>query len=60
MGSLTANEMLEELEREGKAFRNGDLDARGKIMALCKDLTVELEHPGETFLRTFWAQVGQS
>ena len=58
MASQSANEMLEELEREGRAFRNGDLDARGKIMALCKNLTVELEQPGETFLRIFWAQVG--
>jgi len=57
MAAPTAVQMLDELTEQSEALKNGDVDARSKILQLCKTLTVELEQPGETFLRTMWANV---
>lgn len=41
----------------GQQYEAGDQDSRGKILELCKQLTSELEQPGETFMRINWAEV---
>lgn len=53
----TAKELLQKLSTVGQAYEAGDSDARRKLLQLCQELTVELEEPGETWLRLNWAEV---
>lgn len=53
----TAKGLIDNLTTAGQAYEAGDSDARRKLLRLCQDLTVELEQPGETFLRVNWAEV---
>ena len=58
MATATAKSLLHDLNVAGHAYEVGDTDARRKLLDLCQELTAELEQPGETFLRTNWAEVG--
>lgn len=53
----TAKSLLQKLFTAGQAYEAGDSDARRKLLQLCQKLTVELEEPGETWLRLNWAEV---
>lgn len=53
----TAKDLLQKLFTGGQAYEAGDSDARRKLLQLCQELTVELEEPGETWLRLNWAEV---
>lgn len=57
MATDTAIGLLRDLTSVGQAYETGDSGARSKLLHLCKELTAELEQPGETFLRTNWAEV---
>jgi hypothetical protein len=57
MASDTAKSLLRDLTTTGQAYEAGDPDSRLKLVELCKELTAELESPGETFMRTNWAEV---
>ena len=57
MASDTAKTLLKSLTASGQAYEAGDPDSRLKLLELCKELTAELESPGETFMRTNWAEV---
>jgi hypothetical protein len=57
MASDTAKSLLHDLTTTGQAYESGDPDSRLKLLELCKELTAELESPGETFMRTNWAEV---
>lgn len=57
MASPVASQKLADLQTQGEALKSGDKAARMKVLDLCRELTSELEEPGETFLRTFWASV---
>ena len=60
MASDTAKTLLKSLTATGQAYEAGDPDSRLKLLELCKELTAELELPGETFMRTNWAEVRSS
>lgn len=60
MSTATSTRLLDELHDQGKALRDGDQAARSKILDLCRTLTAELETPGESFIRSFWANVSAS
>ena len=49
--------LLHDIATAGQAYEAGDLEARRKLLHLCQELTVELEQPGETFLRHNWVEV---
>ena len=53
----TARSLLQKLSTAGQAYEAGDSDARRNLLQLCQELTVELEEPGETWLRLNWAEV---
>jgi hypothetical protein len=57
MATDTALDLLHNLATVGQAYKAGDSSARRKLLDLCNELTLELEPPGETFLRTNWAEV---
>jgi len=57
MASDTAKTLLQSLSATGQAYESGDPDSRLKLLELCRELTTELESPGETFMRTNWAEV---
>jgi hypothetical protein len=57
MASDTAKAILQSLNTTGQAYEAGDPESRLKLLELCKELTAELELPGETFMRTNWAEV---
>jgi hypothetical protein len=57
MATDTAMGLLQDLTTAGEAYKAGDSGARRKLLYLCNELTLELEPPGETFLRTNWAEV---
>ena len=57
MASDTAKTLLKSLTTTGQAYEAGDPDSRLKLLEVCKELTAELESPGETFMRTNWAEV---
>jgi hypothetical protein len=57
MAFAAAKTILQSLTTTGQAYEAGDPDSRLKLLELCKELTAELETPGETFMRTNWAEV---
>jgi hypothetical protein len=57
MATEAAKGLLQDLTNAGQAYEAGDLHAKRKLLRLCQELTVELEQPGETFLRVNWAEV---
>jgi hypothetical protein len=57
MATDTAMGLLQDLATAGQAYKTGDSGARRKLLHLCNELTLELEPPGETFLRINWAEV---
>lgn len=57
MATDTAKGLLQDIATAGRAYEAGDLNARRKHLHLFQELTVELEPPGETFLRVNWAEV---
>jgi hypothetical protein len=57
MATDTAMGLLQDLATAGQAYKAGDSGTRRKLLHLCNELTLELEPPGETFLRTNWAEV---
>jgi hypothetical protein len=57
MASAAAKSLLRDFTTTGQAYEAGDPDSRLKLLELCKELTAELETPGETFMRTNWAEV---
>lgn len=57
MATDTAKSLIRDLTTAGQAYEAGDSNARRKLLDLCKELTAELEQPGETFLRLNWAEV---
>lgn len=57
MATNAAKNLLQDLHVAGQQYEAGDQDSRGKILELCKELTAELEQPGETFMRTNWAEI---
>jgi len=57
MATDAAKGLLHDIATAGQAYEAGDLEARRKLLHLCQELTVELEQPGETFLRHNWVEV---
>jgi hypothetical protein len=57
MATDAAMGLLQDLTTAGQAYKAGDSGARRKLLHLCNELALELEPPGETFLRTNWAEV---
>ena len=57
MATDAAKGLLHDIATAGQAYEAGDLAARRKLLRLCQELTVELEQPGETFLRHNWVEV---
>jgi len=57
MASETTKTLLRDFTTAGQAYESGDPDSRLKLLELCRELTVELELPGETFMRTNWGEV---
>jgi hypothetical protein len=57
MATDAARGLLHDLTTAGQAYEAGDLHAKRQLLDLCQKLTVELEQPGETFLRVNWAEV---
>jgi hypothetical protein len=57
MATDVAKGLLQDIATAGQAYEAGDREARQKLLHLCQELTVELEQPGETFLRHNWAEV---
>jgi hypothetical protein len=57
MASAAAKTLLRDFTTTGQAYETGDPDSRLKLLELCKELTAELETPGETFMRMNWAEV---
>ena len=60
MATVAAKGLLHDIATAGQAYEVGDLNARRKLLHLFQELTVELEPPGETFLRVNWAEVRRS
>lgn len=60
MATDAAKSLLQDIATAGQAYEAGDLNARRKLPHLFQELTVELEPPGETFLRVNWAEVRRS
>lgn len=56
MASDATKTLLRDFTTAGQAYESGDPDSRLKLLELCKELTVELELPGETFMRTNWGE----
>jgi hypothetical protein len=56
MATKAANDLLHDIATTGHAYEAGDREARQKLLRLCQELTVELEQPGETFLRHNWVE----
>jgi hypothetical protein len=57
MATDVAKGLLQDIATAGQAYEAGDREARQKLLHLCQELTVELEQPGETFLRHNWVEV---
>lgn len=57
MATDAAKGLLHDIATAGQAYEAGDREARQKLLRLCQELTVELEQPGETFLRHNWVEV---
>jgi len=57
MASDTAKTLLRDFTTAGQAYEAGDQGSRLKLLELCRELTTELELPGETFMRTNWGEV---
>lgn len=57
MATDAAKDLLKGLTTTGQAYEAGDPDARRQLLHLCKELTAELEQPGESFMRINWAEV---
>lgn len=58
MATKAAKALLQNIASAGQAYEAGDREAKRKLLHLCQELTVELEQPGETFLRHNWVEVG--
>jgi hypothetical protein len=56
MATDAAIGLLQDLTTAGQEYTAGDSGARRKLLHLCNELTLELEPPGETFLRINWAE----
>jgi hypothetical protein len=59
MATDAAKGLIRDLTAAGQAYEAGDSNARRILLDLCKELTAELEQPGETFLRLNWAEVSE-
>jgi hypothetical protein len=57
MATDAAKSLLNDIATSGQAYESGDREAKRKLLHLCQELTVELEQPGETFLRHNWVEV---
>lgn len=57
MATEAAKALLHDIATAGHAYEAGDLESKRKLLRLCQELTVELEQPGETFLRHNWVEV---
>lgn len=57
MATDAAKALLHDIATAGQAYEAGDVEAKRKLLHLCQELTVELEQPGETFLRHNWVEV---
>lgn len=57
MATDAAKGLLRNIASAGQAYEEGDMEAKRKLLHLCQELTVELEQPGETFLRHNWVEV---
>ena len=57
MATEAAKTLLQDIASAGQAYGAGDVEAKRRLLHLCQELTVELEQPGETFLRHNWVEV---
>lgn len=57
MATDAAKALLRDIATAGQTYEAGDRETRQKLLRLCQELTVELEQPGETFLRHNWVEV---
>lgn len=52
-----STQILNNIVKQHAAFMHGDQGAREAVVASCFKLITELEAPGETVIRSTWAQV---